>query len=122
MSESVGDDAHFLMVYIREAHAADEWVTPNNPQAGISVFQPVTLDERQNVASECGSRLDIAFPMVVDDMDDTVGKLYGAWPERLYVIDAGGVVVYQGDYGPWGFKPDEMHAALMRELGGGVAP
>ena len=122
MSAEFEGRAHFLLVYIREAHAADEWVTPNNPQEGISVVQPVVQSERDNVAAECGSRLDIAFPIVVDDMDDTVNKLYGAWPERLYVIAADGTVAYQGDYGPWGFAPDEMRAALMEQLGGDAAP
>ncbi len=111
------------MVYIREAHAADEWVTPDNPGENISVLQPITQSDRDNAATQCGSRIEMSFPMVVDDMDDTANKLYGAWPERLYVIAADGAVAYQGDYGPWGFNPDEMRAVLLREIAkGDVTP
>jgi len=125
MSTEVGDDAHFLMVYIREAHASDEWQMLDNAHDSVSVVQPITQYDRNNVASECGSRMEISFPLVVDDMDDTVNKLYGAWPERLYVIAADGTVAYQGDYGPFGFDPDGMRDVLMRQIAAddtGLAP
>lgn len=116
MHSQFGDHAEFLMIYIREAHAADEWVTPDNPKAGISVVQPRTFAERENAANLCDGALDIHFPILVDDVDDKVNNLYGAWPERMYVIDAAGTIIYQGDYGPWGFKPDEVETALKELL------
>jgi hypothetical protein len=38
-------------------------------------------------------------------MDDAVAERWGAWPERLFVVDADGTVVYAGEQGPWGFWP-----------------
>ncbi len=115
MSQDYEDEAAFLMVYVREAHASDEWQTKGNERAGIVIAQPTTYAERREVAAQCGAALEPAFPVVVDTIDDVANKLYGAWPERLYVIDAEGYVHYQGGYGPWGFKPDEAEEAL-REL------
>lgn len=110
------DRAEFLMIYIREAHAADEWVTPDNPEAGISIIQPTSFSEREDAANLCDRALDIHFSILVDAMNDQVNKLYGAWPERMYVLDADGTVIYQGDYGPWGFKPDDVETALKELL------
>jgi iodothyronine deiodinase-like protein len=116
-----GDRIHALMVYIREAHATDEWTTDDNTEAGIEVVQPTTLDERQRVAQQLNGVLALSIPVVVDDLDDTVGKAYGGWPERLYVIDAEGNIAYQGGYGPRDFKPDEVRAHLADEYGPPVA-
>ena len=40
----------------------------------------------------------------MDDMQDTLMKAYGAWPERLYVIQ-GGKILYKGGKGPFFYKP-----------------
>lgn len=84
----------------------------DNTEAGIEVLQPTTDFDRAEVARTCQSALAVAFPTVVDGIDDAVGKAYGAWPERLYVLDAEGVVAYQGGYGPFDFHPAEAEEAL----------
>jgi len=56
------------------------------------------------------------MPMVVDDMDDHVGHLYSGMPDRLYVLDADGRVVYKGGRGPFGFKVGEMEQTLVMHL------
>jgi hypothetical protein len=45
-------------------------------------------------------------------MDDAVMQAYAAWPDRLYLVDLDGRVVYAGGRGPWGFKPGELKAAV----------
>ena len=45
-----------------------------------------------------------------------VARLYGGWPERLYLIGADGTIAYQGEEGPFGFHPEELEAAIEREL------
>ncbi len=45
------------------------------------------------------------FQVVVDTMDDAVAERWSGWPERLFVIDTGGIVRYVGGQGPWGFWP-----------------
>lgn len=49
-------------------------------------------------------------------MDDRVGHLYSGMPDRIYVIDAGGRVAYNGGCGPFGFKPAEAEQALVLTL------
>lgn len=45
-------------------------------------------------------------------MDDGANQAHGAWPERLYVIDANGKVAYKGGPGPFQYKPQEVRAWL----------
>jgi len=49
---------------------------------------------------------------VADDMNDSVNRAYGAWPDRLYVIGADGVVTWQGAPGPRGFDPEALASVL----------
>ena len=64
----------------------------------------------------CGGELKLTLPTVVDDLEDTVNQLYSAWPERIYLVDAGGTVLYRAGLGPWGFKPDEAQAEIEKVL------
>jgi hypothetical protein len=109
-----GAKANFLMVYVREAHASDEWVTPDNVKEGISTVQPRTDEERRAAACACLSRTPATMPVVVDGVDDAAARAFGAWPDRMYVLDAEGVVLYRGEPGPFGFLPAEVEAVLAR--------
>ena len=112
MKQAHGSRANFLFVYIREAHAADEWRMEENDRAGVVVAQPRTFGERRAAAAACCAGLDASIPAVVDGMDDAVAIPYGAWPERMFVIDAEGTVLYRGAPGPFGFLPAEVEAVL----------
>ena len=35
-----------------------------------------------------------------------------SWPERLYVVDEKGEIVYKGKPGPFGYHPEEVEAWL----------
>ena len=50
-------------------------------------------------------KLNFKFTTVVDELDDRVATAYAAWPERLYVIDKEGLIVYAGGQGPFEFWP-----------------
>ena len=100
--------AHFITIYIREAHPTDEWQMSSNEKEGVCYAQPHSLADRQAIARDFVKRNDYAMPMLVDDMDNAADTLYAAWPERLYVIDEHGVIAYKGKQGPFGFKPDEV--------------
>jgi hypothetical protein len=88
----------------------------SNDQAGVKVKQPTTAKERTAAARTCCDALGITMPMVVDDMSDRVGHLYSGMPDRLYVLDADGRVVYKGGRGPFGFKVGEMEQSLVMLL------
>jgi type I thyroxine 5'-deiodinase len=62
------------------------------------------------------TRLGIELPAVVDHFDDSTDTAYSGWPERLYLIDRDGRVVYKSEPGPFGFKPAELESALRSYL------
>ena len=111
------DHARFLLVYVREAHAADEWVMPDNKESGLHFAQPTSHSARIDAAECCVEDLSLDMPTVVDGLDDAVSRAYGAWPDRLYVIGPDGRVAYQGGVGPFGFKPNEVRAFLRDRYG-----
>jgi len=110
----------FLGIYIREAHALDG-VLPERqsgtwlmgaPERGLFVETPASPDERMALASRCGDEMALGFQFLVDNLDDAVEAAYAAWPERLYLVDLDGTIVYRGEKGPDGFMPDELGGVL----------
>jgi hypothetical protein len=112
-----GEQVQFLIVYVREAHALDG----NLPLGGGGmpmVEEPVTLDERFEVAQTCAVNLDLEpMPMVVDNLADQTCRDYSAWPDRMFLVGTDGRIAYRGASGPYGFFPDELGAAIRTELG-----
>jgi len=54
--------------------------------------------------------------MLLDNMDNKTEQAYAAWPDRLYVVNTDGRIVYQSAPGPAGFKAAELGAALRKLL------
>jgi Iodothyronine deiodinase len=106
----------FLVVYIQEAHPEEGWILPENRRSGIAVHEPLTDDERREVASDCAVKLEMTMPTVIDGVDNAVASAYGGWPDRLYLIGTDGRIAYQGGEGPFGFKPEELERAIERHL------
>ncbi len=107
------EHADFLMIYVREAHPTDGWAMKSNEKVGVAVAQPTTFEERWSVAEQCSAKLNPSMPLLVDDINDTVGNAYSGMPARLYVIDTNGIVAYKSGRGPFGFKPEEMEQSLL---------
>ena len=81
------------------------------------VEDPLTLDERKDVAEVCMTKLALEpIPALVDDMQDTANTAYEAWPDRLFLVGRDGRIAYKGGPGPWGFLPDELEEAIEAEL------
>ncbi len=76
------------------------------------------MEERVEVGQACMVKLALEMPAVVDEMDDAVGRAYGAMPERLYLIGVDGRVAYKGGVGPMFFRPPEWRAAILSYLAG----
>lgn len=104
----------FLTVYIREAHPEDGWVLEENRDGGIAVTEPRTAAERAQLAKLCAEVASTGATLLVDDMDNSTALAYGAWPDRLYLVDVKGRIAYQGGEGPYGFLPEELAAAIER--------
>ena len=112
------DQAEFLLVYVKEAHPEDEWRSAGNTKQGILFKQPTTIEERRDIARAFIGKMDVETRTLVDDMANTAEELYAAWPERIYVIDRGGTIIYKGGIGPYFFDPDEVREFLETRLPG----
>jgi Iodothyronine deiodinase len=97
-----------------EAHPSDVWQMQSNIKDNVVFASPKNEDERALVAGSCVRKLGIKFPAVLDEFDNSTEKSYTGWPDRIYLIDASGRVSYKGAPGPFGFKPDQLKAALAR--------
>ena len=117
LCERYRDEVAFFVVYIREAHPEDGWVLADNRREEIALSDPTTLAERADAAQACALRLPTAIPILLDGVDDAVASAYGGWPDRLYLVGRDGRVAFQGEVGPFGFKPEELARAIERELG-----
>lgn len=105
--EQFRDYVEFLAIYVREAHPVDGWHL-GRPD----VYDPTTLEERREAAGQCIDAMNHGIRTYVDDMDDAVSIAYAAWPNRLYLIDVDGRVVYAGGRGPFGYKPKQLKKAI----------
>jgi hypothetical protein len=110
------DSVDFYAIYIREAHPADGWSMESNDRVGIKIAQPKSTRERALVAARCCSSLQMSMPLLVDGIDDSVGRAYSGFPDRLYLIDREGKVAYKGGRGPFGYRPRELEQTLVLML------
>jgi hypothetical protein len=85
-------------------------VVPANTRAGISVKDPNSLTERQQVANKACKELNLRWPCLVDDMETTANKAYAACPTRLYVVDTEGKIAVASNRGPGGRAPSIQEA------------
>ena len=65
------------------------------------------LKARVKLAQDWVGWLQPSTPYFVDQMTDEARLAYGAWPERLVVVEDG-KIKYYGEQGPWGYKPTEV--------------
>lgn len=85
----------------------------SNDRVGVKIEQPKTQEARHLVASQCCQALGMSMPLLVDTMDDRVNRAYSGFPDRLYLIDREGRVVYQGGRGPFAYRPRELEQNLL---------
>ncbi len=82
------------------------------------VEEPLSFEERLAVAQTCAAGLDLQpIPLLVDDMENRAERAYEAYPDRLVLVDREGRVAYRSGPGPFGFKPEELVAAIHAERG-----
>ena len=111
------DHADFLTVYVREAHPTDEWQMKSNVKDDVCYAQPKTLEQRVAIAKDFTARYKFPLPFGIDDMSNAADSAYAAWPERLYIIDETGHIVYRGGLGPFHYKPAEVRQWLAAKYG-----
>ena len=101
-------------MYITEAHPSDVWQMESNVKDKVVFASPKTEEERALVAGACVRKLGIKFPAVLDEFGNSTETAYTGWPDRIYLVDQNGHVTYKSKPGPFGFKADELAAALKK--------
>jgi type I thyroxine 5'-deiodinase len=112
MRAKYGGEARFLTVYIKEAHPIDEWQMDSNEKEGVCYPQPTTLPARVRIANDFVKRFHWGIPLLVDPIENAANGLYAGWPERFYIVDEKGEIVYKGKPGPFGYHPEEVESWL----------
>ena len=84
----------------------------SNVRDKVVFASPKSMGERAQVADMCVRKLGIKFPALVDNFGNTAEQAYTGWPDRIYLIDKAGRVVYKSRPGPFGFHPEELKASL----------
>jgi Iodothyronine deiodinase len=88
----------------------------SNVKDKVVFASPKTEEERAFVAGACVRKLGIEFPAVLDEFGNSTEQAYTGWPDRIYFVDSQGRVAYKSRPGPFGFKPDQLGAALAQTL------
>ena len=94
MGQRYGTTVPFLLVYIHEAHATDQWQSTRNQREHIELAPAKSMAEKQEHAALCSRKLHLPFPAVVDGMDGAVETAYHAWPSRALIVGSDGRVLY----------------------------
>jgi hypothetical protein len=82
----------------------------------VVINQPRHSQERQDAARILVDRLKYRMPVAIDAMDNRADEAFAAWPERIYIVGAGGRILYKGGMGPFGFLPEEAGQKLSEAL------
>jgi thiol-disulfide isomerase/thioredoxin len=107
------DKAAFHLIYIKEAHPSNGWdQDAKNVRDHVIFADPRTPDERREVASVCVRKLNLLIPAVMDDLHNSTGSAYDAWPDRIYLIGENGKIAYKSGPGPNGFDTRALERAL----------
>ena len=114
LAEQYKEKVAFYAVYILEAHPTDVWEMQSNVRDHVLFASPKNEGERFEVAGACVRKLGIEIPAVLDEFGNSTESAYTAWPDRLYLIDAAGRVAYKSRPGPFGFKADQLKAAILK--------
>jgi hypothetical protein len=117
MHKKYGDRVRFLTLYIKEAHPEDEWQLDANEKESVCYTQPKTTAQRLAIANDFVKRFHWEIPLAVDPIENPANTAYAGWPERFYVVDEKGVIVYKGKPGPFGYHPEEVEAWLAENVG-----
>jgi len=119
--KAYSNQAVILVIYIREAHPAREGQKAEEAGwkavKGTVFYQPKTFEERRKLAETACTFWELPIPTLVDTMEPSIGERYQAWPNRLYLIDTTGKIVYHGVKGPMGVNVHEGEIELRKLLG-----
>jgi hypothetical protein len=82
------------------------------------IDQPVTMEERKELASRCRTELGLDRTIVVDGMDNAVREAYGVLPNSVYIIKKGGEIVFKQAWSDAADWPVVLDGLLQEGSGG----
>jgi hypothetical protein len=88
----------------------------SNIKDKVVFASPKDEEERALLAGACVRRLGIEIPAVIDEFGNSTELAYTGWPDRLYLVDGSGHITYKSKPGPFGFKSDELRAAVQKAV------
>ena len=83
--QEYSEEVQFLLVYIAESHAVDEWPVGET----IIKKQHRTVEDRIEACKECLEDFGLEIPCVVDTIENDFHTAYSCWPIRFYCIKNG---------------------------------
>jgi len=115
------DSFHILVIYSIDAHpsgspspySGEEWTIEYSvDEEGNPVTQPLTYQERVDLARKTAITEGITAPVLVDEMDNPVWCTYGRMPNGAYLIGTDGTVKTRQAW----FNPSVMESAILAYL------
>jgi peroxiredoxin len=88
----------------------------SNETEGVCYPQPTSAADRVKIANDFVKRFQYEIPLVVDPIENPANQAYAGWPERFYILDEQGTIVYKGKPGPFGYHPEEVEAWLSKRF------
>jgi len=98
---------NFLLVYISEAHANDEWPLGKH----IDIPAHKTISDRQQAAKMLLDR-GCKIPILLDSMNNAFDYAFAVWPERYYIVKSGKMEHVFYPQSEFGFD----HAEMLKKL------
>ena len=113
LQQRFGAVAEFAVIYLAEAHAADEWPMGDH----VVLDQPKVIEERLGNARAFMEGAALAPPLAVfvDSMSNDFLRLFSAHPERYFVIVDRRLAWKSQPSGLGGYNLDEL-AQFLDEL------
>ena len=100
----------FYLVYTREQHEG----RPSKHRPTMQ--QSSTIAERSGNATMCVMDRKVEMPVLLDLPDDSVAHAYGGLPNRFYLLDENGLIVFRSDHGPKGADIEQVDTEIRQYL------
>lgn len=116
--EGFRDRVEFLFIYIREAHPDSvlSVIGSDDRESLLKISQATDLPARTASAAVCQRTLKLSMPIAVDDIDNSVGKAYAGWPNRMVVVGTDGKIIYSSAPAPGGTNARRLRAWLEKNV------
>jgi len=86
MVEEYKSRVFFLTIYIKEAHAADQWKLGDK----IVINQHKSNEERLQATKLMIESMNFKIPTIIDTVENTFEELFAVWPERYILLEREG--------------------------------